>query len=153
MNPSSTSPTMDAAAGVAGVDIDALDVSERWKKYFKGLQGVGGLSMPLLKALPKEERKQRWKEVQPPLASFALAFVFGLFYYIAKGMWKKGLVLLAIVLPIVFVVGTIFYMVGGETLANATRFWGAVIFGIMAPRDFYAKKVLGDEGWLPVRPW
>lgn len=68
-------------------------------------------------------------------------------------MWKKGLVLLAIVLPAVFAISFVLYLIGGETLANASRFLGGVAFGIMAPRDFYSVKVLGDDGWLPVRPF
>ena len=79
--------------------------------------------------------------------------MFGFFYYLAKGMWKKGLVLTAIVIVILIVTTFVLYMVGGDTLANATRYLGGVIFGIMAPRDFYAFKVEGDKGWLPTRPF
>ncbi len=137
-----------------GTDIDSLDVSDRWKQFFKGVQKWGGLQMPLYKALPKgPQRREALKDVKPPIASFALAFVFGFFYYLAKGMWKKGLVLTAIVIVILIVTTFVLYMVGGDTLANATRYLGGVIFGIMAPRDFYAFKVEGDKGWLPTRPF
>ncbi|MGY0505250.1 DUF2628 domain-containing protein [Luteimonas sp. e5] len=151
----STTPEILPAAPVAAnhVDIDALAVSDRWKAYFKGLQNAGGLGAPALKDLPPEERKLRLKEVQPPPVSMILAFAFGLLYYIAKGMWKKGLVLLAITVPPVFILSMILYFIGGETLANATRFLIAAIFAYSAPRDFYATKVLGDNGWLPANPW
>ncbi|MGE8279406.1 MAG: DUF2628 domain-containing protein [Stenotrophomonas sp.] len=135
-------------------NIDQLDVSDRWKQYFKGIQKYGGLQLPLFKALPKgPERKAAYQEMKPPISSFALAFAFGFFYYLAKGMWKKGLVLTAIVIPIVLVIVTVLYMIGGETLANGARFLGGLIFGFMAPRDFYASKVNGDNGWLPSRPF
>lgn len=137
----------------AGVDIDTLDVSDKWKRYFKGIQKYGGLQVPLARTLPPEQRKAATKEVAPPIASFALAFVFGFFYYLAKGMWKKGLVLLAFVLVIVITASFLMYLIGGESLANATRFLGGAIFGLMAPRDFYAFKVEGDDGWMPVRPF
>jgi len=72
-----------------GADIDSLDVSDRWKQFFKGVQKWGGLQMPLYKALPKgPQRREALKDVKPPIASFALAFVFGFFYYLAKGMWN-----------------------------------------------------------------
>lgn len=138
----------------SSMDIDTLDVSDRWKQYFKGVQKYGGLQMPAFKAIPKgPQRLEAYKEVKPPLSSFFLAFVFGFFYYLAKGMWKKGLVLTAIVIVILVVVSFALYMVGGETLANATRYLGGAIFGTMAARDFYAFKVEGDKGWLPVRPF
>lgn len=137
----------------ASVDIDTLDVSDRWKRYFKGVQKYGGLQAPQLKTLPPEQRKAATKEMAPPIASFALAFVFGFFYYLVKGMWKKGLVLLAFVLVIVFTASFLLYMIGGETLANGVRFLGGAIFGVMAPRDFYAFKVDRDDGWMPVRPF
>jgi len=138
-----------------GVDIDRLDVSERWKKYFKAVQSLGGLQQmqARLKAMTPDARKGAMKDAMPPMASSGLAFVFGLFYYIAKGMWKKGLVLLAIVIPVVVVLSFLFYMIGGESLANATRFVGGAIFAFMAPRDFYAFKVDGDDGWMPTRPF
>ena len=150
MNASSTDTTSIAPPMV---DIDALDVSDKWKSCFKAIRALGGPAMPLQKTLPKEQRKELLKQATPGVGSFVLAFVFGFFYYVAKGMWKKGLVLLAIVIPIIVVLSTILYMIGAVALANATRFIGGVIFGMMAPRDFYAKKVLGDDGWLPVKIW
>ena len=144
---------LDGAAAAAPVDIDALDVSDRWKAYFKGIAKYGGLQVPLFKALPADQRKAAFKEMQPPIWSCVLAFVFGFLYYLCKGMWKKGLVLLAIVLPAVIVLSLLLYMVGGEGLANATRFLGGAVFAFMAPRDFYAVKVMRDDGWLPVRPF
>lgn len=146
------SPLANPAAA-APVDIDTLEVSDRWKTYFKALSKYGGLDATVFKALPKDQHKAARKEMQPPTSSFVLAFVFGFLYYLCKGMWKKGLVLLAIVLPAIIVLSVVFYMIGGESLANATRFIGGVVFAIMAPRDFYAVKVLRDDGWLPVRPF
>ncbi len=154
-NPYAASTTTSASAAASagsGTNIDALDVSDRWKQYFKAIQANGGLQLPLFKSLPKDQRKAAFKQIQPPFASFLLAFVFGLFYYIAKGMWKKGLVLTAIVAFIVIVLGTVLYMIGGEMLAKGVNFVGAAIFGMMAPRDYYAFKVENDTGWLPVRP-
>lgn len=153
MNTDANVASLNPAPAASGVDIDALDVSDKWKAYFKGVRKYGGVQTPLFKALPADQRKEAVKELKPPIASCALAFVFGFLYYVAKGMWKKGLVLLAIVLPIVLVASFLLYMVGGEGLANATRFLGGAIFAMMAPRDFYAFKVEGDRGWMPVRPF
>ncbi|MEA5667756.1 DUF2628 domain-containing protein [Stenotrophomonas sp. MH1] len=137
-----------------GTQIDTLDVSDRWKQYFKGLQKYGGLEGQLFKAIPKgPERLAAAKEMAPPMSAFLLAFVFGFFYYLVKGMWKKGLVLALMTFMGLTVVVTVLYLIGGETLAGGARYLGGVAFGIMAPRDFYSFKVLGDKGWLPVRPF
>lgn len=151
-NPYAASSTSTVTA--TGVDIEQLDVSDRWKTYFRGIHKYGGLQAPLLKAIPKgPQRLEAYKEATPPMASFFLALVFGFFYYLAKGMWKKGLVLTAIVIVFLILLTTVLYMIGGETLADASRYLGGAIFGIMAPRDYYAFKVEGDKGWLPVRPF
>ncbi|WP_300617981.1 DUF2628 domain-containing protein [Dokdonella sp.] len=153
MNADANVVSLNPAAAAADADIDAMDVSERWKQYFKTVRRYGGLQAPLAKSLPKEQRLAASKELMPPFASTVLAFVFGFFYYLAKGMWKKGLVLLAITIAALIVVGSLLYMIGGETLADATRFLGGAIFAGMAPRDFYAFKVERDDGWMPVRPF
>lgn len=137
-----------------GTDIDSLDVSDRWKQYFKGVQKYGGLEAQQFKAIPKgPARMAAAKEMAPPMSAFLLAFVFGFFYYLAKGMWKKGLVLALITFVFLTILVTLLYLVGGDTLAGGARFLGGAIFGIMAPRDFYSFKVLDDKGWLPVRPF
>ena len=154
MTLSTVPPTpANAVAAADAVDIDALDVSERWKTYFKGLRQYGGPGTPAFRALPKDERRAAFKTIQPPLASAMLAFVFGVFYYAAKGMWKKGLVLLAIVLPVVVVLQLVLSLLFGEAGARSVAFVGAATFMFMAPMDFYARKVLGDDGWLPVKFW
>jgi len=139
----------------AVVDIDALNVSDRWKTYFKGMLKHGGVKAGpyTLARLPPEERKAAVKELQAPFSSRLLAFLFGFFYYLSKGMWKKGLVLLPIVWTVQIVVGIVLYLIGGEMLANGVGFLGGWIFAMMAPRDFYAVKVEGDQGWMPVRPF
>jgi len=140
-------------AGAATVDIDALDVSERWKTYFKAMLKHGGLKANRFSGQSREERIAALKELRPPISSFVLAFMFGLFYYLAKGMWRKGLVLLLMVLGVQIVLGIVLYAIGGETLSNAVGFLGGALFGTIAPRDFYAFKVEGDQGWMPVRPF
>lgn len=153
-NPYSASSTPLTTAGTAGtVNIDALDVSDDWKQYFKNIQSLGGLELPVLKAMPKgDQRKEAHKLVKPPMVSFILAFVFGFFYYLAKGMWKKGLVLAIGTFVVLTFISIILYMVGADALASGLRFVGGVVFAFMAPRDFYALKVNGDNGWLPTRP-
>ncbi|PJK09974.1 hypothetical protein CO614_07815 [Lysobacteraceae bacterium NML120232] len=132
------------------VDIDSLDVSDAWKKYFHAVNKFGGLGVPKLKAMPQEERRAHMKEVGPPLISLILAFAFPLIYYIVKGMWKKGLVLFAITVPVTLIISVILYMIGGETLAGIVRFLPSAVFSGLMAQNYYAYKVLKDDGWMPL---
>lgn len=80
MNSNANLATDNLDATASAVDIDTLDVSDKWKKYFKAIHKHGGLQAPLFKALPKDQRKAALKEMQPPVVSFATAFVFGFLY-------------------------------------------------------------------------
>jgi len=142
------SPAPHATPAGHAVDIDRLEVSDQWKTFFKAVRDAGGLELTHHKALPKTERKPL---TPPPLALLG-AFFFGFFYYLYKGMWKKGLVLLGILLPCLVVVATVLSLVGADLLVNLLGFAGGLVFAFMAPRDFYAVKVLRDDGWLPVKP-
>lgn len=147
-------PQADLAVGQkTGVDIDSLDVSDKWKASFKAFEQLGGPAMPLMKTLPKAERVALFKASRASLGSFALAFVFGLFYYIAKGMWKKGIVLWLMVVAVCVILILVMELVGLGDFSRGVGFGGAAIFGMMSSRDFYAFKVLGDKGWLPIKPW
>lgn len=136
-----------------GVDIDSLDMSDKWKASFKAFEQLGGPAMQRMKTLPKAERVALFKASRVSLGSFALAFLFGPFYYIAKGMWKKGIILWLMVTAIVLTVMVVMELVGLGEFSRGVGFGGAAIIAMMSSRDFYAFKVLGDKGWLPVKPW
>jgi len=76
--------------------IEALPVSEKWRERFKAIAHAGGVKFPNLKDLPKNERRKAY-------GFNVLAFLFGPVYYIAKGMWKKGLALLLACVLVVIV--------------------------------------------------
>ena len=129
---------VDAGPGVD--DIDSLPVSDSWKRRFKAMRKAGGPSLPNFKNLSREERKA--------LSPFnALAFLFGPFYYLAKGMWKKGLTLFVLCLVGLLILDTVMVLVGLGSYARATGFAAAAVYGTLANRDYYAKMVLGHDGW------
>lgn len=129
-------------------DIETLNVSEDWKRYFRAVKQYGGIDLPLLKALPAAEQQALKPQARPPVVSMVLAFFFGFFYYLAQGMWKKGLVLAGIAIAIIAVFFVISLIIG----FNLGPLAASLMFAQMAPRDFYQFKVLGDDGWLPVKP-
>jgi hypothetical protein len=122
-------------------DIDNLPVSERWKEKFRLFRKANAPSFSNLKSLPADERKR---------ASFGfnvLAFLFGPFYYIAKGMWRKGLVLFLLCLIAVIVLEAIFELLGYGRFGKALGYGIAAVFAVRANIDYYKRMVLGDNGW------
>ena len=122
------------------VDIDSLNVSDKWKRRFRGIQKAGGPRMPNLKQLPKEDRRM--------ISPFnVLAFLFGPFYYLTKGMWRKALSMSLICFVVLFVIGIILDALGVSFLDRALGYGVAAVFAIRANIDYYKKMVLADNGW------
>lgn len=140
------------AGTTSAVDrIASLDVSDQWKQRFYAIEKAGGVHLPLLKSLSPENRKAAYKAVYGLSASGFLAFFFGPLYYIAKGMWKKGLLIFLVMFGITNALGFLLVMFGmdPERMGWILGFPTAMIFMKLAPLDFYAFKVLKDDGWKP----
>jgi hypothetical protein len=85
-------PGIPAAAAGSGEGGQAPGPA--WQHKFQLIDKAGGPKLPKLWSLPAKE-----------VAAIKLngwAFLFGPFYYAAKGMWKKGLSLLGLTLAILF---------------------------------------------------
>jgi len=129
---------VDASTNTA-TDISGLSVSDAWKQLFALIQRAGGPPLKNFQSLSFGERMR--------VGMNFLAFLFGPFYYAAKGMWRKGLVLFvagnAIIIGIAFVCALLEIDVSAQALGAGL---GAV-FGSQANMDFYKKEVLGKSGW------
>ena len=128
-----------ADADRAGADIDALDVSESWKKRFRLIRRAGGPGMPHAKDLSFGERSRIMFNV--------LAFLFGPVYYLFKGMWRKALTLFVSVTAVVFVIALILELNGLGEYSRSLAYGAAAFFGIRANVDYYKKMVLREDGW------
>ncbi len=141
---SDTNPSLPPKANLADpeqeVEIDSLGVSETWKKRFKWLTSAGGSSMSNLKAMPKEERKKG-------NLFNVLAFLFGPFYYLAKGMWRKAISFSAAGLVAIMVLELIIKALGFPPLGKAAGYGIAAVFAVRANIDYYKKMVLRENGW------
>jgi len=122
-----------------GSHIDNLQVSGAWKARFHLIEKAGGVKMQKLKDLSTGERMKIMFNV--------LAFLFGPIYYLVKGMWKKGLVLLGICVLILLVLDIVFQLLGLSQLGNAVGYGVGAVFAVRANIDYYKKMVLGDNGW------
>jgi hypothetical protein len=120
-------------------NIDALDVSDKWKQKFRIFEKAGGPKLPRFKELAARERSK--------ITFNILAFLFGPFYYLAKGMWRKALSLSAAVFVAVLVVAIVLILVDLGGLVGALGYGANAIYAARANVDYYKKMVLGDNGW------
>jgi hypothetical protein len=114
-----------------------VDLSPAWHAKFALIDKAGGPSLSGLKALPVSERFKlmNW-----------WALVFGAFYYLAKGMWRKAIslsVALSIAALLLDLVMESLEMPSNGMATGAA----AAIFGIRANIDYYKKIVLRQNGW------
>ena len=121
-------------------DIDDLPISATWKKRFTWLKKAGGPSMSNFKTMPKAERKG-FNQFN------ILAFLFGPFYYVAKGMWRKGISLFVVCAAVVFALELLLVMIGFGQFGKALGYGVSAVFAIRANIDDYKKMVLGENGW------
>lgn len=132
---------VDHAGDAESVDIDGLPVSDKWKEKFRLFRKAGAPAFSRLKDLPAGERKR---------AGFGFnlfAFLFGPFYYLAKGMWRRGLSLMVVCIAVVAGLEIMFELLGWKRLGNALGYGVAAVYAVRANIDYYKKMVLGDNGW------
>ena len=120
-------------------DILNLSVSDSWKQVFSLIQKAGGPPLKNFKALTFGERMR--------VGMNFFAFMFGPFYYAAKGMWKKGLLLFVGGNALVLVVAVGCELLDFDVPARALGAGLGAVFGSQANMDYYKKEVLGKSGW------
>jgi len=128
------------SADPSDVDIDSLPVSETWKTRFHWLRTAGGRSMKNLKNMSRTEQ-------QPGFHFNILAFLFGPLYYVAKGMWRKGISLFIVCIAVVIAIDFFLVAIGFGQMSKALGYGVAAVYAVRANVDYYKKMVLGDNGW------
>jgi Protein of unknown function (DUF2628) len=120
-------------------EIESLSVSNSWKQKFRLMEKAGGPKQLNLKSLAPGERVK--------IGFNIIAFLFGPFYYLTKGMWKKALSLFGVCLVGIVAVGVVLELIGLGRVANALGYGAAGVFAVRANIDYYKKMVLGENGW------
>lgn len=113
------------------------DVSESWKKRFSILEKAGGPKLQKVRELGFVERRKLFFNIW--------GFLFGPFYYLAKGMWKKAIILTALAIAAVVVLELVLEAMGVGS--KITNFVAPAIFSTRANIDYYKKIVLDDNEW------
>ena len=126
---------------------------ERIAPILDAVEKAGGLNWtesgwfkpsPALKRLSFKERRK---------VTFSIwAFLFTIFYYIYHGMWKKGLVLLAVIIVVQIISAfTIELIIPAFT--NIAWIITSFIYATRAPINLYSTYRLNDDGWNPIKDW
>ena len=132
-------PVSDVPAPQATEAIDGLPVSDAWKAKFQLIEKAGGVKLPQFKALTTGERMK--------LGFSVLAFLFGPFYYLSKGMWKKAISLFVVCVAVVVVLQFVLGMMGLGRFSGSLGYGVAAIFAARSNIDYYKKMVLRQNGW------
>ncbi len=105
-----------------------------WKSVFDLIKRAGGPKLPDAGKLSFNERIYVYFNIW--------GFLLGPIYYLAKGMWKKGITLFVVGISII----SALIMAIGQDMAF-TNFIIPAIFSSRANIDYYKKIILNDNGW------
>jgi hypothetical protein len=132
----------NCGADVAATALAMPGLPDGWKAIFAALQKGGGVDLPQSIELSLAERAQ--------VLFNPWAFLFGPFYYVAKGMARKALVLTALAALLVGAARLLFGALGlHSVMASALLYFiPSALFATRANVDYFKKMVLDDDGWL-----
>jgi hypothetical protein len=121
------------------------EVSDSWKKTFVLIEKAGGVGPLGLPRFPQGDHGLSANDLQKLYRPNVIAGGLGLLYYVAKGMWRRGLTLTLVQVLLALPVSLLF-----DEKVHQLVGWGVcfVVFGLRANADYYRKVVLGDNGWL-----
>jgi hypothetical protein len=134
---SASAPIVAPRPSLPAIDrVSRLDVSDAWKEIFRRFERAGGVDMKRARDLDSKERRS--------LTSNWLAFFFGPFYFLAKGLWRQALVWLLIWIAVVILCVSLHW----EGMLRAIGAGLNVAFMMRANVGYYARIVLGEPIWF-----
>ncbi|WP_166905159.1 DUF2628 domain-containing protein [Mycobacterium sp. DL440] len=121
--------------------VENLSDSWRWKFDFFNTYGLPSAS-------PEAKAAYRNLSLMAKLrlTSNILAFLFGPLYYFVKGMWRKGLTLLALVIAVAVVLVVLDV---SDTIGRAVSFGVFALAMSTANYAYYLHVVRGSQSWNP----
>ena len=134
--PPATQQATATPARIKKDPISHLDVSESWKRRFRLIDKAGGPDLPHFRDLSFGERFG--------LNFNILAFIFGPFYYLFKGLWRQALLYFIGALALVILLE----VVGLGKLSRGIGYGFAAVYALRANISYYKKVVQGETPWL-----
>lgn len=139
-------PHQAACATCAAASADArpsakpeADISALWRIRFDLVEKAGGPARPLLKQMPFGERFR--------LLFNIWALLFGAFYYLAKGMWRKAIAMVVVGMCATLLIDLVLPDSDSGAVRFALNCAMAGWFSAQANVSYYKKVILGDNGW------
>jgi hypothetical protein len=132
----------NCGADVAATAIALPGLSPGWKSIFAALHKGGGVELPQSIELSLAERAM--------VLFNPWAFLFGPFYYLAKGMGRKALALCLLAAVLVGAARLVSGALGLQSVMASALvcFIPSALFATRANIDYFKKMVLDDEGWF-----
>ncbi|BBZ15165.1 DUF2628 domain-containing protein [Mycobacterium branderi] len=126
---------------------DINDVPQRWQQRFAffdayGLPSSSPAAREAYKALPFGARFR--------LTGNFPAFLFGPFYFMAKGMWRKGITLLAAAIALA---AAMVVLPVPDSIARPVGVAFAVAVMLTANYAYYLHVVKRSRSWNPLEGW
>lgn len=156
IKPTTKLPSEPTTASVTStVSYDGLNA--RWQKIFAEFDFrqadklgyfASAKSQPHLSRSKKEQIKG-----QNVINFNVLAFIFGPFYYITKGMWKKGLYLFLLTLGLNLLSLVLVGMFTDKDISKVMYIINSTIYGLTANYDYYRYYKLGETTWDWMPKW
>lgn len=117
------------------------DLGPKWVHNFALMEQAGGVRLPRLGTLPLGDRVRVLFNIW--------ALIFWPIYYLVKGMWRKGLALLLVILVVLLLVELACGILGisDKKIYFISNIVVPLIFSMRANIDYYKKIVLSDNGW------
>lgn len=112
-----------------------------WRDKFAAIDRAGGVELPKLNLLPLMTRVR--------LRCNVFAMLFGVVYYICKGMLKRGIALTALLVAVTLLLLWLADQlnVPADVAHNVTAAISATVYAWRANLDYYKLAVLGDDSW------
>jgi Protein of unknown function (DUF2628) len=120
-------------------EIDDLAVSATWKNRFRLIETAGGPRLTHIKDMPFGDRMRVMFNI--------LAFLFGPFYYLAKGLWRKAITFFVLGVVVLTALSLALGAAGVDGASRAFGYGLAAVFATRANIDYYKRMVLNDNGW------
>lgn len=112
-------------------------LSGTWQKRFALIEKAGGHKLPAIKHLSFGERWTVYVNW--------LAMLFGPFYYLAKGMWKRAITLTAMFIFILILLDAFISTLNITPIKTISLAW---LWSWGANVHYYRKIRMNDNGWL-----
>jgi len=130
------------------INIEKLEVDENWKKIFR-LFHANPTSTDVFGSPIYHNDDIRFRSAGSAIFKKEnimynwWAFIFSVFWYFAKGMWKKGLLLIAVS----FALNLIVYFIFSSLKPNIGGYFIMAYALRAANYDYYRNKVLKEDFW------